>query len=219
MSGHGFRPSDNSFFLFGPQALSFDEDAFRRLRSSLVSTSNQQWVLDTAGELPGHWNTFCRKFPHLQAIPGEQLLQDLKAWLQKGAFPAQRSLQLPNIILTPLVVITQLAQYAEYLQLCHPNLQFDDAFATSISNGETLGMCTGILSAIAVSCSTTKMQFAEHGSAAIRLAVLIGGLVDAQDAHDEDGEFRSLATVLKSHQSRLEMARILERFPKVIHFP
>ncbi|KAI4180322.1 MAG: hypothetical protein L6R41_007301, partial [Letrouitia leprolyta] len=214
MSGHGFRPSDNSFFLFGPQALSFDEDAFRRLRSSLVSTSNQQWVLDTAGELPGHWNTFCRKFPHLQAIPGEQLLQDLKAWLQKGAFPAQRSLQLPNIILTPLVVITQLAQYAEYLQLCHPNLQFDDAFATSISNGETLGMCTGILSAIAVSCSTTKMQFAEHGSAAIRLAVLIGGLVDAQDAHDEDGEFRSLATVLKSHQSRLEMARILERFPK-----
>ncbi|KAL8720574.1 MAG: hypothetical protein Q9225_002593 [Loekoesia sp. 1 TL-2023] len=215
MAGHDFRPSgNNTVLLFGPQALSFDENTFRRLASSLSSTSNQQWVLDTIKELPDHWDAFNKELPHLSAVPGGRLLRDLIDWFSRGAMPTQKPGHLPNILLSPLVVIAQLAQYAEYLVLCHPESQDEDLFAAPMPDVETLGFCTGILSAVVVSCSTNKMQFAEYGATAVRLAVLIGGLVDAQDARDEHGESKSLATVWKSHQSQLEMARILQRFPE-----
>lgn len=206
---------NNSVLLFGPQALSFDGDTFRRLMSSLSSTSNQRWVLATIEELPEHWNTLSKEFPHLSAVPGESLLHDLVGWFRDGAMPTQNTLHLPNILLSPLVVIAQLAQYAEYLQLCHPESKDEDLFTASMSNAETLGFCTGILSAIVVSCSTNKTQFARHGATAVRLAVLVGSIVDAQDARNEHGESRSLATVWKTQQSRLEMIRILEGFPEV----
>ncbi|KAL8746802.1 MAG: hypothetical protein Q9184_007694, partial [Pyrenodesmia sp. 2 TL-2023] len=182
--------------------------------SSLSSTSNQRWALATIEELPDHWDTLSNEFPHLSAVPGRKLLRDMVGWFRDGAMPTQSSWPLPNILLSPLVVIAQLAQYAEYLHLCHPESKGEDLFAASMSNAETLGFCTGILSAIAVSCSTNQTQFARHGATAIRLAVLIGGIVDLQDARNEYGGSRSLATVWKSQQSRSEMIRILGGFPE-----
>ncbi|KAL8907697.1 MAG: hypothetical protein Q9207_001266 [Kuettlingeria erythrocarpa] len=182
--------------------------------SSLSSTSNHRWVLAVIEELPYHWDTLSKEFPHLSAVPGQKLLDDLAGWFRDGAMPTQSSLPLPNVLLSPLVVIAQLAQYAEYLQLCHPKSNGEDLCTASMSSTETLGFCTGILSAIVVSCSTNQTQFARHGATAVRLALLIGGIVDAQDARDEHGASRSLATVWKSHQSRLEMIRILGAFPE-----
>ncbi len=208
-------PGPNTVLLFGPQALSFDGGTFRRLMSSLSSTSNHRWVLAVIEELPYHWETLSKEFPHLSAVPGEKLLDDLAEWFRDGAMPTQSSLPLPNVLLSPLVVIAQLAQYAEYLQLCHPKSNGEDLFTASMSSTETIGFCTGILSAIVVSCSTNQTQFARHGATAVRLALLIGGIVDAQDARDEHGASRSLATVWKSHQSRIEMIRILGSFPEV----
>ena len=217
MAGRILRPSrSHTVLLFGPQALSFDADSFRRLRASVSSSASQQWVLDTIEELPGYWDTLCNEFPKLLTVPGAKLLQDLRDWFKTGVMGQQASLHLPNILLSPLVVIVQLTQYAEYLQLseCGSRGRLD-SYALSQPDTETLGFCTGVLSAIAVSCSTNQSQFGEYGATAVRLAMLIGALVDAQDAHDDHGESRSLATVWKSQQSASEMTRILDRFPEV----
>jgi hypothetical protein len=217
MAGHISRPTGgNTVLLFGPQALSFDEDSFHRLRSSVSGTANQHWVLDTTEELPGYWDDLCKELPKLQAVPGAKLLEDLGDWFRTGMMRQQAASHLPNTLLGPLVVIAQLTQYSEYLKLAHSEFgEQHDLYASSRPDTETIGFCTGILSAMAVSCSTNQAQFAEYGAVAVRLAMLIGALVDAQNALDDHGESRSLATVWKSHQSGAEMTRILQRFPEV----
>ncbi|KAI9879282.1 MAG: hypothetical protein M1830_009012 [Pleopsidium flavum] len=216
MAGRIFRPTGgNTVLLFGPQALSFNEDSFRRLRSSVSSTASQHWVLDTIEELPGYWDTLCKEFPKLLAVPGAELLQDLGDWFKTGVMGQQGTSHLPNILLSPLVVIAQLTQYTEYLKVSDPESRDrQNLYAPSQPDTETLGFCTGILSAMVVSCSTNQTQFAEYGAIAVRLAMLIGAVVDAQDAQDDNGESRSLATVWRSHQSALEMTGILQRFPE-----
>lgn len=215
MAGRASGPAAGTVLLFGPQALLFDERSFRRLRSSILSSASQYWVLDTIAELPGHWEALCQKFPKLLAVHGAELLRSMDDWFRTGVMGQQGNSHLPNILLSPLVVIAQLTQYAEYLKLCESESQNrQNVYAPSPSDTETLGFCSGILSAIAVSCSTNQAQFAEHGGTAVRLAMIIGAFVDAHDALDGEGESRSLATVWRSHQSALEMTRILQRFPE-----
>ena len=84
-------------------------------------------------------------------------------------------------------------------------------------NIETIGFCTGILSAIAVSCSRSQEDLQRHGSAAIRLAMLIGAYVDAQN---EDAAFESVAVAWKApHQSLDELFNLIQDFPGVRHLP
>lgn len=220
MAGRIARPTGGSTVLiFGPQALSFDEHSFRRLRSFVLSSASQDWVLDTIKGLPDYWHALCKEFPKLLAVPGAELLQDLGDWFRTGVMRQQAtSSHLPNILLSPLVVIAQLSQYVEYLELSEsePRGREDLHAGPSQSDAETLGFCTGILSAMVVSCSRNQTQFAGFSGTAVRLAMLIGALLDAQDAQD-DGESRSLATVWRSNQSAAvsDMARILQRFPEV----
>jgi hypothetical protein len=46
---------------------------------------------------------------------------------------------------------------------------------------ETLGLCTGLLSAVAVSSSVNKTQLHNYGAVAIRLAMTFGALVNTED--------------------------------------
>lgn len=219
MTGRSSRPAgDSTVLLFGPQALSFDKHSFSRLRTCVLSSTSQHWVLNTIERLPDYWDVLCKEFPKLLIIPGAELLQDLGDWFRDGLIAQQAtSSHLPNILLIPLVVIAQLSQYSEYLKHSGSKyLGLEDPYTPAQSDTETLGFCTGILSAIVVSCSTNQTQFAEHGGTAVRLAMLIGALLDAQDAQDGEGEWRSLATVWRSQSmAELDMARILRNFPEV----
>jgi hypothetical protein len=209
--------SGNTVLLFGPQALSFDENAFRQIRSTLLETEDHRWILDTIAELPECLNTISRECPKWPTEPWYTLLQDLNSWFKTGEI-SKTPFVLPNILLSPLVIIAQLTQYAEYLKLANPKSEKgEDLYAASKHNRETLGFCTGLLSALAVSSSSNKEQFHKYGAAAIRIGMLIGMVVDAQDASIETGESRSFATVWNSAQAGEETARILKTFPEVRH--
>ena len=204
--------------LFGPQALSFSQESLKTLRTVLTESEDYQWVLDTVGELPRHWNTIITKFPKLQEIPGEKLLQDLNTWIRSGVVE-QATFQLPNILLTPLVVITQLTQFSRYLLLSVANAsnQAQDLHTTFVErNVETVGFCTGLLSASAVAKSSDQAAFRRNGAVAVRLAMLIGALVDAQDASDRlHGRSKSFAAAWTSPAMATELVRILDGFPEV----
>ena len=203
--------------LFGPQALSFDEGSFRRLRSSVSNSPNRHWIPDTIEALPRCWDVINNKFPKLSDVPGSELLRELGDWFRTGTMRRQAASQLPNIILSPLVVMMQLTQYAEYAELASLKSQQNqqDPFTCPQHDTETLGFCTGILSAIVVSCSKNQTEFADFGAVAVRLAMLVGAIVDAQDIRSDQGESRSLATVWKSYESALQLPSILQRFPEV----
>ena len=204
--------------LFGPQALSFSQESLKSLRTALTESEDYQWVLDTISELPSHWNTLVTRFPKLQEIPGEKYLHDLDTWFRTGVVE-QAAFQLPNILLTPLVVLSQLAQFSRYLSLSLSNasLQAQDLHTTFVQrNVETVGFCTGLLSASVVSSSSNQAAFRRNGAVAVRLAMLIGALVDAQDASDRlHGRSKSFAVAWTSPDMEAELVRILDGFPEV----
>lgn len=199
------NPSEgNTVLLFGPQALSFNQEAFLKLRDTILGSPAYQWVLDVVDELPTIWITLLNSMPKLEVIDGAKELKNLSDWIRSGDIRGD-SFPLPNILLSPLVVITQLTQYANYTQE-HPELRKSD-------KTETLGFCTGILSALAVSSSAGEGQFAKYGSVAVRLAMAIGAIVDAQDS--ERGPSKSLATAWNTANGEYELKRILAGFPDV----
>lgn len=215
MTRRNFRPSGgNTVLLFGPQALSFQEDSFHQLKSIILDHAENRWILDAVAELPDLFKTFSENFLKLQAISGVQQLESLNDWFKTGNIqPA--SFHLPNILLSPLVVLTQLTQYSKYLKLARTESgDGQNLYACHSQKTETLGFCTGLLSALAVSSAGNQAQFQQYGAVAVRLAALIGALVDASD---KPGKSTSFATVWNSRETKTEMSRILQQFPEVKH--
>lgn len=202
--------------LFGPHFLSFNEESLSQLRSTLLEAPENRWILHIIAELPGYYGTLSKAFPRLQYALGEKLLEDLSDWLFRGTL-TQASFPLPNILLTPLVVITQLVQYSRFLQLARPGSEDGhDAHAFSKPDAEIVGFCTGLLSALVVSSSTSQAQFQQYGANAVRLAMLIGALVDSHDTPaDIHGESKSFSVAWSSPGSAAEITRILSLFPEV----
>lgn len=202
--------------LFGSQALALDEASLHQLRSAVLSTPALEWVLNTIVELPQYWDTFSKAIPNLQHIPGAQQLDDLKLWIETGKFK-NASFPLPNILLTPLVVITHLVQYETFLgnNLPQPPRSNDMSVSAKV-NAETLGLCTGLLSAAAVSCSDDLIQLHHYSAVAVRLAMIVGALIDAQDkSAGVDGASKSFSAAWSSPETGVELETILKRFPDV----
>lgn len=209
----GSRPA-RKILLFGPQALSFDIESFNKLRIQLYEAPGNHWILDTVSTLSGIWGTLIKDVPRLQHFGGEQLLQKLSEALNTGTL-LPSLFPLPNVLLTPLVVIAHLVQYSAFLKAALPDIADTDELPPSMTNGtETLGLCTGMLSMFAVGCSSNLAKLQYYGPVAIRLAMLIGALVDAEDASsDLDGSSVSLSVLWKSTQ--LNLNEVLEKFSGV----
>ncbi|KAK8135781.1 azaphilone polyketide synthase [Apiospora sp. TS-2023a] len=172
--------------LFGSQALSFSPESLKTLQDFLHQQDDCKWMLDTVSELAVYWGKLVTQFPKLHETPGEKLLGDLNKWLH-GHDIEKATFQLPNILLTPLVVLTQLTQFIRYLShsLSGASLSASDVYQTLAQQKvETVGLCTGLLSASAISSSWDRASFQKYGAAAVRLAMAISALVDAQDVSD-----------------------------------
>lgn len=218
MSGRMSRPfSGPAVLLFGPLALSFDEAAFKQLRDTVTTIEDNAWIPKAIKELPDCWKTVTSSLPELKYEHQLRHLEDVKNAFETGC-PLKTTYPLPNTILIPLVVIAHLTQYEAFLK--RTTVESDDRidlFASSKQGRETIGFCTGLLSAVAISSSGSTADFLHYGAVAIRLAMLIGMVVDAQDIEVE--ESRSLSAVWNSPESGEQMMRIVESFPGVRNPP
>ncbi|KAI1770196.1 putative polyketide synthase [Hypoxylon cercidicola] len=206
--------SPNILLLFGPQALSYDEAYFERVRLNVIGNGRNRWILDVIEDLPSYWKELGEAIPSLRSVPGEEWLQRLSHWLLNGRPEEQRTSPIPNIILSPLVVIGHLIDYIQHTNAPRGQPGFGEAgYEQSLSDTETLGFCVGILSAFVVSSSSTRAQFCQNGAAALRLAMVIGGLVDAQDVQIAESQSISLATTWKPEQTPSKLHEVLESFP------
>jgi len=215
------RPSDinNKVLVFGPQALSFSEGVFHELRSAIVEATENAWILDVIAGLPACFNTLCVKLPKLQAVQGLHLLESLDVWLTTGTVPPAAE-NLPNILLTPLVVLTQLTQYSKYVRIEGTSSGFgNDPYSARDHQTRILGFCTGLLSGLAISCASKEAELQKYGAAAVRLAVLIGALVDLQELTGPHGQSKSFATAWSSVEQRADMTRVLQRYHEVRTLP
>ncbi|AEO68597.1 uncharacterized protein THITE_2079455 [Thermothielavioides terrestris NRRL 8126] len=209
----------DSLLLFGPQFLTLNADVLHDIRSKVRGTPDQEWIVTTISSLPDCWNTFVTAYPQYAVIENAtQMLAALAEWFQteppagssetKSAFWPGFDATLPNLVLSPLVVIAHLTEYMAFLDLQQqqPQANRDPA---------VLGFCTGLFSAfVAALAGKDRDAVREHGETAVRLAMLVGGIVDAQGVLDSSGPARALATSWASGSGLEALERILNRFPE-----
>ncbi|KAL4976239.1 hypothetical protein BDW66DRAFT_151186 [Aspergillus desertorum] len=168
--------SGHTLLAFGPQSLSFDKRALGRLRGGLSSSSHRQWIQDAIAGLPTFWQTLSDALPELsEVLPPPERLRDLDRLLSHNVDEIEGEPSMLNMVLTPLVVLTHLTEYERYLATNH---HADDQTTAA-------GFCTGLLSTFAVASSRTSHDLARYGAVALRLATLVGALVDADETRQE----------------------------------
>lgn len=204
---------EQEVLVFGPQFLSFNAGSAEALRIQLVSHQSFAWARDTLQDLSSYWDTAASALPSLCASDGKTSLGNLATWLQTGNIEVL-DFPLHNTLLTPLVVASHLTQYQKLIA----NSDVNDSIHSLPRVSETLGLCTGHLSAAAVSCAEGMAQLEHYGAVAIRLAMLIGALVDSKDASmTGDGRASSFSVWDSRHDGIME--EILKDFPDVNILP
>ncbi|PYH98411.1 hypothetical protein BO71DRAFT_371050 [Aspergillus ellipticus CBS 707.79] len=201
------RPSSprDTLLLFGPQALAFTPATFAALRTKITDTPETAWIGETISTLPALWDRVVEKFPQYGPLGGSQLLRNLTRWFETGTMDHAEP-QLPNILLSPMVVVTQLTEYIQYLRVTPPH--------AAGQRVETLGFCTGLLSALAASLAPDLEGLRHHGATAIRLAMVIGAVVDAQEISSPHGPSKSLAVAWDSPETKDRLTQTLQQFPE-----
>ncbi|KAI1314091.1 hypothetical protein F5Y03DRAFT_402323 [Xylaria venustula] len=204
----------DQLLLFGGQALRFNGESFKALSTQIRDANEESWIIEVVRSLPGCWEAVIEEFPQYGVIQNaSQLLKELLTSFENGSMQhAQQgpTSTLPNIILSPLVVITHLVEYLKYLDMKSSGRDSSNNPAWT----GVLGFCTGFLSASAVALSKDSAQVRRYGATAIRLAMLIGGIVDAQGYHDTAGPAKALATAWSTSESEDQLRNILRRYPE-----
>ena len=166
--------------------------------------------------LPSIWEIIVKNVPLLKASPGGDRVGELKEWIQTGTFPRSLS-SLPNILLTPFVVALQLSQYQSYLETTYPQgIDQHEANVATVKHLESVAFCTGLLSAIAISASRNDAALKENGAIAMRIATLVGAIVDDHDASGEkEAGSRSISVAWTSPEVEEEMLSKLKQHSDV----
>ncbi len=202
--------------LFGPQALNFDIHDFQKLRHQLRETPSHRWAIEAVASLPETWCNLIEHIPDFRHLNGQKLLNKLVDGIRDG--PIDPSLfPLPNFLLSPLVVIIHLTQYWEFRRSSLPDLADTNVLPPSSTKTlETIGLCTGMLSAFAASSSPSLAKLEQNGATAVRLAMLVGALVDAEDKSvDSHGKSVSFSVSWSGSESDSELKKVLKRYPEV----
>lgn len=191
--------------LFSSLALSFDTAAFHHLRKTVLGTNSLSWLTDSLSTLADECEIVFTEIPTLKRTHVHEQLLDLRDALATG-----RSLRvdgyLPNTLLIPLVVASHLAQYVALLErsgITH------EEFVAKV-DGETLGLCTGLLAAFAVASSHSKNDLEMYGAASVRLGMLVGLVVDLGEAIIPS---KSLSVGWSSLKAYEDMLRALKDTP------
>nr|UBX54556.1 poliketide synthase [Aspergillus sp.] len=206
-TSHSLRPKA---FVFGPQDLSFDIGSFNKLHARL---RDHKWVYDVIVDLPKYWGSFSTGNPKFQHVNAGELLENLKAWVSDGQVPKD-AFPLPNVLLSPLVVIGQLLEYVAFLKAAFPNLGNNDEVPNPrFKDTEALGLCTGTLSAFVAASSSNIEEISQYGAVAVRLAMLVGAIVDAEEASSgPEGTSLSFSVSWNSTELGDSFSNILKTF-------
>jgi hypothetical protein len=169
--------------VFGSQALTFDQKSFHQLRADVNSSPRLSWISQCVSQLADDFESLCIELPQLCYVDGRKTLRCLDSWLATGKLESMSTLvRLPNIIMTPLCFMVQIVAHDKYTSYNGANFPGSlNAKDGSPADLEVVGFCTGILAALVRSLSSGQADIESYGAIAIRLAMLAGAIVDADE--------------------------------------
>lgn len=199
-----------TLLLFGPQALSLNAETIAWVWSTLSKDKGHSWMFDAILDLPRWFDEFTKSAPHFASDHGHQALRDLTSWLKTGSLTTDPR-KLPNIALSPLVVAIQLLQFTQYSKVASSTSQRESLIDGRFE--QVSGLCTGLLSALAVASSSSHDDLARYGAVALRLSMLIGMTVDAQDS--AGSKSKSFAVSWPTPSLETDAKSIIQKYPEV----
>ncbi|KAF4334019.1 polyketide synthase [Fusarium beomiforme] len=214
MSADETSQNPRTLLLFGSLPLSFDISSLNDLRKHLTEVEDNSWIIDTLLDLPHECEKALSAVRSLNQASGRlacRQLADLCEYFRTGR-ALDSSFPLSNTLLIPIAVAAQLAQYAEFMS--RQSSGESDGWSEALAGMETIGLCTGMLSAFAVSGSQNMEALRQYGAAAIRLGLLIGLVVDGFDAGSARGRYKSISVAWASAEGRERLERVLADFDK-----
>ena len=220
-----FEPLNNgscesAILVFGPHVgTTFTKEHVEKMIRPLAQGQHREWILEAIAGLPSYWDALIAKIPEVAEVLPEipKRLADLDAWFRHGPPTADIGATLPRPVLGPVVVLTQLAQYWQYLELTHKGEPTADVLASRVAsstdNFVSLGFCAGLIPTAAAASARNRQEFEKYAAVAMRVSVLIGGLVDAREAWDKalgKGGSVSLAAAWVGPKQAEDVVRITE---------
>ncbi|UZP40182.1 hypothetical protein NXS19_007998 [Fusarium pseudograminearum] len=162
-----------------------DHAYLSRIRSSIIHNPHLAELRDAVIELPELWSLLVEREKSLQRVDAAPALRNLVEWIECGN--SSLPLEGGTSRNTQLAVLTVLAHFSEYMiylsshDMSEENLDAHTSVLEGVRDGGIQGLCVGLLSAIALSCSPTITDVAKYGAVAVRLALCVGALVDLDE--------------------------------------
>lgn len=216
-----------SCFVFGGHIGTQSKRSLEKPIQQILNGPNGKWVVDTVAGLPKYWDAMVERIPEVAGtMAGARLLAEFESWLRQGGSagdPISSDLDLPPIMVGPLMVAIQLDQYWRYLEYRLdglPGEEVDDPQAELVRQKqhesgqvETLGFCAGLIGAVAAASSHDRREFEKYGAVALRIGMLMAVLIGAREEWDKSlgkGGSVSFATAWRTPKQGSDMARIVQ---------
>ena len=192
--------------LFGPQITHWTQNSLADLQSALTQDLNLEFLLETFLQLPSLWRTF-KNNSSVDNFVSETKLKELADFAAGSWIPDPHNLS--NTHLSPLTITSQVV---DLFRNCECVDDDSGLFGFQVAQG----FCTGFLSAAVISSSYSWAEFKNYISNALRLAVCIGAIVDAEDAsHVLSDRATAMSVCWKTAADRGYLETALDLFPDV----
>jgi hypothetical protein len=203
--------ASRSLLVFGSQTSWPSVDFLSQLRSILLLEPSLHQFLATIKDLSKTWEALVAADARLQQVDGLDAINCIQGWIDTGDFGTTPE-PLLNVLAAPMTIIIQMAHYLSFVTSKDTNTT-QKAVLESAQDAGVQGLCTGLLSAIAVACSKTQEELGSYSSVALRIALCVGAYVDLDEILTTPAS--CIAIRWRTENGKEEILKMLKDFPGV----
>ena len=165
--------------LVGPKLVRISQQDVAEIRLLISRNGDLSFLRTAVANLETLWPTIVETLPQLADTRGDKALRSLRRFFQGEQNDLLSGERYNNIVLDVVTVLSQIVDFWRLATTKIDNSIFGPPFNPLRSLSDIQGFCLGFLTAAAVASAKDKAAFEHNAAAALRIAVCIGALVEA----------------------------------------